>query len=110
MSPSQKILDRAAQRSRHLGISDTSKFPITDFPATPQQENTTTSTVSSKSSSGASPKDPKNVVRFSSKKKTPLQEDNHQQQQQFDNISVEINITTDSNVGVSDERVREKEQ
>lgn len=86
----QKILDRAAQRSRQLGISDTSKFPVTEFPtpATAAAEATPSAVV---------PKDQKNVVRFSSKKK-PLTEDNNQQ---FDNISVEINITTDTNVGVS---------
>lgn len=99
LSP-QKILDRAAQRSRQLGISDTSKFPLTEFPATtaPTTTSTRPDTASTNTSNvSASPKDPKNVVRFSSKKK-PLQEDNNQQ---YDNISVEINITTDSNVGVS---------
>lgn len=98
LSP-QKILDRAAQRSRQLGISDTSKFPLTEFPATtaPTTTSNRPDTASSNTSNvSASPKDPKNVVRFSSKK--PLQEDNNQQ---YDNISVEINITTDSNVGVS---------
>lgn len=86
----QKILDRAAQRSRQLGISDTSKFPVTEFP-------TPTTAAAEATPVAAVPKDQKNVVRFSSKKK-PLTEDNNQQ---YDNISVEINITTDTNVGVS---------
>lgn len=86
----QKILDRAAQRSRQLGISDTSKFPNT---ARPESENIS-------ATPSAAPRDQKNVVRFSSKK--PLAEDNNQQ---YDNISVEINITTDTNVGVSHQSI-----
>ncbi|XP_055691647.1 anillin-like [Lutzomyia longipalpis] len=95
----QRILDRAEQRSKHLGISNpTTKVPL--------GENSAETSLSSLSGSIKSPpvrksipverkgSDGKNVLTYSANTSGGSDGD------KFDNISVEINITTDTNVGV----------
>lgn len=100
---SQRILDRAEQRSKHLGISNTSKFPLAESNQT-LSTNTSSNARKSPGRPKSTAKSPlkrsndnnSNVVTFSSNNSGKSGEDSDK----FDNISVEINITTDSNVGV----------
>uniref|UniRef100_A0A7G3AC04 Putative actin-binding protein anillin isoform x1 n=1 Tax=Lutzomyia longipalpis TaxID=7200 RepID=A0A7G3AC04_LUTLO len=98
----QRILDRAEQRSKHLGISNpTTKVPL--------GENSAETSLSSLGGSIKSPpvrksipverkgSDGKNVLTYSANTSGGSDGD------KFDNISVEINITTDTNVGNSAE-------
>ncbi|XP_059608129.1 anillin-like [Phlebotomus argentipes] len=93
----QRILDRAEQRSKQLGISN----PVAKVPL---GENSAESSLSSLGGSSKSPgrkvssekrgSDGKNVLTYMTNTTGGSDAD------KFDNISVEINITTDSNVGV----------
>uniref|UniRef100_A0A1B0D017 Uncharacterized protein n=1 Tax=Phlebotomus papatasi TaxID=29031 RepID=A0A1B0D017_PHLPP len=93
----QRILDRAEQRSKQLGISN----PVAKVPL---GENSAETSLSSMGSTKSPVRKAIPAERMSTEGKNVLtyvaNTSGGNDADKFDNISVEINITTDSNVGV----------
>lgn len=99
------MLDRAEQRSRKIGISDTSKFPLNEVNRHRNETNVVRSPTSraiGSRQSGAASKE--NAITYTTsagnKRSLSSRPDAREDKYDYDNINVEINITTDANVGV----------